>query len=172
MSVKSLAPALGAGNSSSLMNVMSLFVGPSRRRPLASLPWLTKVFLHRACRPGGATCTDGQSVRRVGEGTAEVARCPPTSSDSSRSRHRDRRCTRGLLNEPLPPSLFYVVLQFDAERAVVPRVGQAAVDLGTLKDEASVFGKGYKLVHCKLCRHRSFSFVRCIILIRPYYGTM
>src|SRR5690606_28556470 len=101
----------------------------------------------------------------------EVARCLPRLRI-----HQDRGIETdvvlGLLNEPLPPSLFYVVLQFDAERAVVPRVGQAAVDLGTLKDEASVFGKGYKLVHCKLCRHRSFSFVRCIILILPYYGTM
>ena len=44
-----------------------------------------------------------------------------------------------LLHELLPPGLLDVVLQLDAEGAVVPRVGEAAVDLRPGEDKAAVF---------------------------------
>ena len=52
-----------------------------------------------------------------------------------------------LLHELLPPGLFDVVLQLHAQRAVVPGVGEAAVDLGAGEDEAAVFAQGNDLVH-------------------------
>ena len=43
-----------------------------------------------------------------------------------------------LLYETLPPCLFHIILEFDAQRTIIPRIGQAAVDLGALKDKARV----------------------------------
>ena len=52
-----------------------------------------------------------------------------------------------LLHELLPPCLLDVVLQLHAQRAVVPGVGQAAVDLGACEDDAAVFAQRHDLVH-------------------------
>ena len=52
-----------------------------------------------------------------------------------------------LLHELLPPGLLDVVLQLDAEGAVVPRVGEAAVDLRPGEDKAAVFTQGNDFVH-------------------------
>ena len=52
-----------------------------------------------------------------------------------------------LLHELLPPGALDVVLQLDAERAVVPGVGEAAVDLGAGEDEASVLAQSHDPVH-------------------------
>ena len=52
-----------------------------------------------------------------------------------------------LLHEFLPPGALDVVFQLDAERAVVPRVGKAAVDLGAGEDIAAVFAQRDQLVH-------------------------
>ena len=46
---------------------------------------------------------------------------------------------RALAHELFPPSLLYVVLHFYAQRTVIPRVGKAAVDLGTRIDKAPTF---------------------------------
>ena len=54
---------------------------------------------------------------------------------------------RAFLHEFLEPRLFDVVLELNAERAVVPAVGQAAVNFGACKDKAAVFAKGNDLVH-------------------------
>ena len=54
---------------------------------------------------------------------------------------------RAFLHEFLEPGLFDVVLELNAERAVVPAVGQAAVNFGACKDKAAVFAKGNDLVH-------------------------
>ena len=52
-----------------------------------------------------------------------------------------------LLNEFLPPSLLYIVLELNAEGAVVPGVGKAAVDLGAGENEAAVLAQSHDLVH-------------------------
>ena len=53
----------------------------------------------------------------------------------------------GLLHELFQPCLFDVVLELNAERAVVPAVGQTAVDLGACEDKTTVFAEGNDLVH-------------------------
>ena len=42
----------------------------------------------------------------------------------------------------MPPSLFDVAFKLDAEGAVVPSGGEAAVDLAALKDETAPLGQG------------------------------
>ena len=54
---------------------------------------------------------------------------------------------RAFLHEFLEPGLFDVVLELNAERAVVPAVGQTAVDLGACEDKTTVFAEGNDLVH-------------------------
>ena len=54
---------------------------------------------------------------------------------------------RVLLHELLPPGALDVVLQLNAERAVVPSVGEAAVNLGAGEDEASVLAQSHDPVH-------------------------
>ena len=51
------------------------------------------------------------------------------------------------LHELLPPRALDVVFQLHAERAVVPGVGEAAVDLGTGVHKAAVLAQGDDLVH-------------------------
>ena len=65
------------------------------------------------------------------------------------------------LNELLQPCFFDVVLEFNAERAVVPGIGQPAVDLAAGVDEAAVFAQGNDLVHCFFAVfHCFFPFLR------------
>ena len=52
-----------------------------------------------------------------------------------------------LLNELLPPGLLDVVLQLHTQRAVVPGVGQAAVDLAAGEDKAAALTQGNDLFH-------------------------
>ena len=54
---------------------------------------------------------------------------------------------RALLHELLEPRLFDVVLELHAERAVVPGIGKAAVDLAACVDKAAVLAERYDLVH-------------------------
>ena len=52
------------------------------------------------------------------------------------------------LNELLPPCALDVVLQLSAEGAVVPGVGETAVDLTAGEEEAAVLAQGNDFVHC------------------------
>ena len=52
-----------------------------------------------------------------------------------------------LLDELLPPGLLHVVLQLHAQGAVVPGVGQTAVDLAAGEDEAAALTQGDDLFH-------------------------
>ena len=52
-----------------------------------------------------------------------------------------------LLDELLPPCLLDVVLQLHTQRAVVPGVGQAAIDLTAGKDKAAVLAQIGNLFH-------------------------
>ena len=64
-----------------------------------------------------------------------------------------------LLNEFLPPSLLDVVFQLHTQRAVVPGVGQAAVDFAARENEAAAFAQGNDLIHgFLLVIHNRFSF--------------
>ena len=52
------------------------------------------------------------------------------------------------LYELLPPGLFHVVFEFHTQGAVVPGVGETAVDLASGENESSVLAQGNDLVHC------------------------
>src|SRR5262245_10946927 len=51
------------------------------------------------------------------------------------------------VDERPPPELLDVVFQLDAERPVVPGVGEPTVDIGTWKDEAAPLAERRDLVH-------------------------
>ena len=52
-----------------------------------------------------------------------------------------------LLNELLPPGLFNIIFQLHAKGAVVPGVGEAAVNFAASKDKAAVFAQGNDFFH-------------------------
>ena len=52
-----------------------------------------------------------------------------------------------LLDELLPPGLLHVVLQLHAQGAVIPGVGQAAVDLAAGENKAAVLAQGDDFIH-------------------------
>ena len=83
--------------------------------------------------------------QRVGE-AAEVA-----GSDPRLRVHEDRAVEadviRVLLHELLPPGALDVVFHLDAEGAVVPGVGKAAVNFGASEHEAAVFAQSDELFH-------------------------
>ena len=61
-----------------------------------------------------------------------------------------------------PPSFLDVVLELNAQGAVVPGVGETAVDLGAGEDEAAVLTQRDDLIHC-FCGiiHDSITFLCC-----------
>ena len=63
---------------------------------------------------------------------------------------------RALLHEFLPPGLLDVVLEFHAERAEIPGVGQAAVDLRACEDEAAILAQRHQFIHRELCHCDTF----------------
>ena len=71
----------------------------------------------------------------------------PESSPTTSSRR---------VHEVLPPQVFEVLLELDAVGAVVPRVGETAVDLGAGEDETPALGEGDDVLEvCKLCHFLS-----------------
>ena len=95
---------------------------------------------------GAVTGLAGLAVeQRVGEA------CHMAGRDPGLRVHDDGRVeadvVRAFLHEFLEPGLFDVVLELNAERAVVPAVGQTAVDLGACEDKTTVFAEGNDLVH-------------------------
>ena len=52
-----------------------------------------------------------------------------------------------LLHELLPPGTLHIVLELHTQRAIVPGVGQTAVDLGTGENEAPVFAEVDNFFH-------------------------
>ena len=64
----------------------------------------------------------------------------------------------GFLDEFLPPGALDVVLQLHTQRAVVPAVGQTAVNVGTREDKAPVLAECNDLVHGFFGRQHCDSF--------------
>ena len=58
-----------------------------------------------------------------------------------------------LLNKLAPPGLFYVVLEFNAQWAVIPCVGKAAVYIRARKYKAAVITQCNYLIHSKVCHY-------------------
>ena len=69
------------------------------------------------------------------------------TDNSSRSQRYEPDVVGVFLHELLPPGALDVVFQLHAERAVVPGVGEAAVDLGARVHKAAVLAQGDDLVH-------------------------
>ena len=97
----------------------------------------------------------------VHEGVREAAQM--AGSDPGLGVHEDggvqTHVVGVLLDELLPPSLLDVVLQLHTQRAVVPGVGQAAVNFAAREDEATAFAQGNDLIHgFLLVIHNRFSF--------------
>ena len=65
------------------------------------------------------------------------------------------------LHEFAPPGALDVVFEFHAQRAIIPGVGQAAVNFGACEDEAPVFAQGDEFVHRERS-HTSASIIRKI----------
>ena len=56
----------------------------------------------------------------------------------------------------MPPRLADVPLQLDAQRAVIPKALQAAIDFARLEQEPTPFAEGYQLIHFHESRTRCF----------------
>ena len=54
---------------------------------------------------------------------------------------------RAFLHELLQPCLFHIVLELHAKRAIVPAVGEAAVNFRSGEHEAAVFAERDDLIH-------------------------
>ena len=68
---------------------------------------------------------------------------------------------RVLLNKFFPPGLFYIVLQLNAQRTVIPGVGKAAINLAARENKAPALAQGHKFLHGFLgVLHVFFSFSR------------
>ena len=70
------------------------------------------------------------------------------------------------LYEFLPPSFLDVIFQLYAQRTVVPRVCESAVDFATGENESSVFAKGNEFFH----RNRSlFSHSIYLLILKSFF---
>ena len=82
---------------------------------------------------------------RIGKTTHMAARHPGLGVHQDRSVHADVVGT--LLHEFTPPGTLDVVFEFYAQRAVIPRVGEAAVDLAAGVNKAAPFAQSDDLIH-------------------------
>ena len=148
MPVKSFLPQTGQTISCSAMN----FFGPA----VAGLRTLGEVFDQFVGTEPGLT---GFAVH---QGVVEATHMAAGNPDFPI--HQNRTVQTGVvlafLYKFLPPGLFNVILEFHTQGAVVPGVGQSAVDLGSGKDKSAVFAQGNQLVHREFS-HDQFPPVSC-----------
>ena len=119
-----------------------LIVGPAFDRFLASV--FVHIFFDKLV---------GAEARLAGLAVHErIVEAPDvTGSDPGLRVHQNRGVkpyvVRGLLDKLLPPGFFDVVLHFDTDRAVIPRVRQSVVNFRTREDNPPGFGQTYDLAH-------------------------
>ena len=82
---------------------------------------------------------------RVGEGSDVAAGFPYTRVHEDVGIHFV--AVLSLLDEALSPGVLHIVLQSGAEGAVVPGIGEAAVNITAGENETSGFAEGYDLLH-------------------------
>ena len=111
----------------------------------------------------------GAAALAVHQGVREVAHM--AGGDPGGGVHQDggiqTHVVVGFLDELLQPGLLHVVLEFHAQRAVVPGVGQAAVDFGARVDEAPAFAEVYDHIQSLFTVFHGFSskfFQLCAII--------
>ena len=81
-----------------------------------------------------------------GRRSARRARTPPRCAGGD-DRAVEALDVVALAHDALPPERLQVVLELDAERAVVPEAVDAAVDLARLEDEAAPRAERHEVVH-------------------------
>ena len=57
-------------------------------------------------------------------------------------------------NHVVPPGVFDVAFEFDAERAVIPKSADTAIDFARRKDESSALAQRHQLFHIKRTHNR------------------
>ncbi len=97
--------------------------------------------------------------QRIGKSAEMAGSHPRLRVHQNGAVHAD--IIRIFLNELLPPGFLYVVLQLNAEVAVIPGVRQAAVNLGARIYKASCLRKCNNLVHRFFHSHYLISFALC-----------
>ena len=137
--------AAGAGNGELVDEAHHLVAGPSVDASVQSHLVLCRVVFDQLV--GTESLAAGFAVHeRIGKAGKVSAGHPCLGV------HQDRAVNayvlRALLYKFLPPGLLDVVLEFDAQIAVVPCVGQSAVNLGTGVDESSGITQCHDLIHC------------------------
>ena len=129
--------AVGTGDLVLVDVVGHLLVAPAR--DVCAVEVLNKVV-------GAVT---GLALLAVHEGVGEAANV--TRCDPCLRIHQDRRVKTDvvlvLLNELLEPRCLDVVLECHTQRAVVPGIGKAAVNLGAGIDKASALAESYDFFH-------------------------
>ena len=83
--------------------------------------------------------------QRVGKSADVAARDPCFRVHQDRRVHAD--VVGRLLHKFSPPGALDVILKFHAERAVVPAVGETAIDLAAGVDKAAPFAERYDRIH-------------------------
>ena len=137
--------AVGASNALLCNIVGHLFKGPAVGVIFKAV-CESKVFNELICTVTGLAVFAVH--QRVGE-TAHVARGNPNARVDD-DRTVETYVVTAFLHKALPPSLFDVVEKFYAKGAVVPGVGEAAVNFGAGEHEAAVFAKRDDFIHCFL----------------------
>ena len=89
--------------------------------------------------------------QRIVEGAHVAAGYPDLAVHQDRAVEPD--VVLALLHELLPPGPLDVVLELDAQGAVVPGVGETAVDLAPRKNKAAVFAQRDQFIHCQFLAH-------------------
>ncbi len=114
----------------------------------------------------------GAAALAVHQGVGEGAHM--TGGDPGLGVHQDggiqAHIIVGLLDELLKPGLLDVILELHAQRAVVPGVCQAAVDLGAGIDVAPVLAQGHDHIQSLIAvSHGISSIIWIIFLLKSYY---
>ena len=143
-----------AGNLLLLDEALELLVRPAVRLDLLTVglrPVLDQLIRAKARLAGLAI------HQRVVEVADVAARHPNLTVHQNRAVDAD--VVLVLLHELLPPRALDVVLELNAQRAVIPRVGQTAVDFGAGEHEAAALAQGDELIHrvvLHLCHGKPF----------------
>ncbi len=134
-----------AGNSELVDEAHHFICCPAVNAAVQSHLLLGRIALDQLIRT--ITGTAGLAVHeRVGKA------CQMSAGDPGAGIHEDCAVDADVLgrlsDKFLPPCLLDVVLELNAQIAVIPCIGQTAVDLGTGIDESSVVAKRNDLFHC------------------------
>ena len=136
--------AVGAGDILLLDVLLHFFIGPAVDRSLRSKSMLRHIVLDQLVRaPAGLA---GLAVhQRIIEIADMSGRDPGLRVHQNGTVHAD--VIRIMADKGIPPCFLNIVLELYAERAVIPCIGQSAVDLGAGVHKTAGLRKSNDLVH-------------------------